>query len=426
MDFEESIKYLDGFYKLKTKPGFERVQKLLQALGNPQDGQKYIHVAGTNGKGSTCKLLESILTKAGVKVGVFTSPYLTKINQEFRIGQDITDKQLAQCVTKVAQVLDKDKELKEQITRFEVLTVIAFLFFKDNCDIVVLETGLGGLYDSTNIIKDPLLTVITKISFDHQDYLGDNIQSIAANKAGIIKEGCSVVVAPQEYKDALQTIKMAVAQKDGYLVQVGIDYDIVAYSDNSFDYHGYKNLKSALKGRHQVDNAATAISCISMLSRYFNVQPEHIEDGLRDVSWPCRMERVLEYPMVYIDGAHNTDGVKSMVSYLQDFHPNRPFIFVFGVLEDKSYAEFIDIIKPIAQVVYTVTPNNVRALDSKKLAKAIKDKGIQSQSHDSLSSAIDVAVGKAKKEDIVVVFGSLYMVGYAREYILEKYSEKNN
>ncbi|MDR3021317.1 MAG: bifunctional folylpolyglutamate synthase/dihydrofolate synthase [Clostridiales bacterium] len=418
MNFSQAKEFLDKFDKSKIKPGLERITALLHKLGDPQQRQKVIHVAGTNGKGSVCKYIESVLTKSGLKVGIFTSPYLTKINQCFRIERDIDDDEFASCTQKIANVLLQDELLKSQVSRFEIVTALAFLYFKDRCDCVILETGLGGIFDSTNVIDNPLLTVITKISYDHMDFLGDSIQSIAKNKAGIIKKNVNVIVAPQDYKQAIDTIKCVATTKNSKCTLVGVDNKIAVHADKTFDYCGIKSLFTPLNGRHQIDNAATAVQSCIELSKVFDISTSHILDGISSTVWECRLEKVHQKPIVYIDGAHNEDGVESMLQFLQTEHRDSKIIFIFGVLRDKSYSKFIDMIAEFAKVVFTVTPDSPRALSCEILAQEIIKKNIKAVSCNTLQKAIQDAFLSTNEKDIIVVFGSLYMVGHAREEIL--------
>ncbi|MDR1138379.1 MAG: bifunctional folylpolyglutamate synthase/dihydrofolate synthase [Clostridiales bacterium] len=422
MDYGQAIVYLDNYNRSRIKPGLQRMERLLSLLGNPHLGQRYVHVAGTNGKGSTCKYIESILTKAGCRVGVFTSPYLVKINENIRCnGRDISDFDFAESMTMIAQALDKDTQLKSTISRFEIVTALGLLYYKDKCDVVVLEVGLGGLYDSTNVINSPIMCVITKIGLDHTEYLGNTIQSIALEKSGIIKPNATVVVAKQQYDEVIDIVRSVAHSKNAQVVYVG-DNSVVVHEDETFDCANIANISKSLKGIHQIDNAATAVTVGLQLSDMFGITQSDIVQGIADTYWPCRLEQVSSNPIIYIDGAHNIDGATALVDYLIYQHQGVKFKFVFGMLRDKDWQAIVQLIRPIVDIVYTVTPDNPRALQAAELAEFLQSVGIQAQACQDLQQASTVALNQPKSE-IVVVFGSLYMVGYLKQLLVQQLAQ---
>lgn len=462
LNYTQALAYLDNYNRSRMTPGLERIEKLLEHLGNPHLGQKYIHVAGTNGKGSTCKYIECILDQAGYSVGVFTSPFLVRINENVRLkGIDICDEDFGICMSHIKAALDGDEVLKSQVSRFEIMTALGLYYFKGRCDIVVLEVGMGGLYDSTNVIKDPLLSVITKISYDHTDFLGNTIEAIALEKAGIIKPNCPVVVAPQQYKEVLKIFRQAAKDKNSDITPVHnfnesdprdllkelLEHkkflhtnEIVLNDDGTFDYSDIASIRTNLNGRHQIDNSATAVQAALTLSKTLKISPQNITDGIASAFWPCRIEQVSTEPTIYIDGAHNMDGLTSLVDFLKDKYGDKnsnnflsnsrinnstnqyiefeqKFKFVFGVLQGKGYLEMIDMIAPYADCAYTVLPDSPKAMNPGTLAETFISKGIKATPYLDLSTGIKTMIAESKPSDIIVVFGSLYMVGYAKEVI---------
>jgi dihydrofolate synthase/folylpolyglutamate synthase len=322
-------------------------------------------------------------------------------------------------MTTIRDALQRDNtHLQDRLTRFEILTAAAFLYFAGRCDCVVLETGLGGVYDATNIIEHPLLCILTKISYDHMQYLGDTIASIAINKAGIIKPGATVVVAPQEHIEA--SVVFADAARTLKCRHLPLQHSQIhrrSQQDTEFDYGAFGTLKSGLCGAHQIDNAATAVAAVAALATVFAINERHIRDGLANVIWPCRLQKMQDKPTVYIDGAHNVDGAWRMMEYLQSKYSGRCCRFVFGCLADKNYAELCAIIKPLAFTVYTVTPDSVRALPAETLAAELISQGIPAVAAPSVQEGVLSCIANSADNDVVCIFGSLYMAGAALELL---------
>ncbi|HHV97393.1 MAG TPA: bifunctional folylpolyglutamate synthase/dihydrofolate synthase [Clostridiaceae bacterium] len=422
MTYEEALEYIHGTYKFGVKLGLENIRRLLEMLGNPHKELKYVHVAGTNGKGSTVTFISSILIESGYKVGIYTSPYVERFTERICInGKEIPEEDLAR-ITEI--VKEKVTEMVEQgynhPTEFEIITAIAFqYFYEQNCDIVVLEVGLGGRYDSTNIIDTPLVSVITSISFDHMKFLGNTLTQIAREKAGIIKENGNVVLYPQS-EEVEKVIEEAAAQTHSRLFKA--DFNTIKLKSfgidgQIFDYSTFLDLKIKLLGRHQLKNAAVAITACQLLKEEMkNITDETIRQGIAKARWKGRMELMCKDPVFFIDGAHNEDGVKVMVDTLEEYFPQNRKIFIMGVLKDKEYTKMVKTVAQIAYKFYTVTPLSDRALSSNELAAIIKMYCDNVVICDKIIEGVEKAVNEAQENDVICAFGSLYYIGEVREY----------
>ena len=428
MTYNESLDYLNSFKTYGTKLGLDRMRALCKALGNPQDYLKFVHIAGTNGKGSTASFCYHMLKEAGYKTGLFTSPYIQKFNERIVIGTtteiNITDVQLANHMNKIRDVLDNDwdKYFSEPPTWFEILTCLSFLFFKEqNCDIVVLEVGLGGDLDSTNVINSSLVSIITIIGYDHMDVLGSTIEEIAAKKAGIIKKEGTVVVYPQG-EEVIQVIEEK-AKKQQATIKLVNEHDIISKEYNLkgqiFDYKDFYNIKIKMLGTHQVYNASVAVAAmLELRSQGYNLTDDDIKQGLLKTTWPGRLEIVQKEPLFLLDGAHNTQGTANLSKNLKILFPYSKFVFIVGVLEDKEYKEMLSHFYDIAFAFITVTPDETnRAMPASKLADFITANGSNAISIDSIENAILLAIEIAEYEDLPICgFGSLYYIGQVRDY----------
>ncbi|MDI3482093.1 MAG: dihydrofolate synthase / folylpolyglutamate synthase [Tepidanaerobacteraceae bacterium] len=440
--YKEALEYIHGLNRFGAKLGLENITHLLDILGNPHQGVKIIHVAGTNGKGSTCAMLDSILREAGYKVGLYTSPYLEVFNERIRInGQNISDDDIARVTQKVRDAISimLQKNLNHP-TEFEVVTAIGFVYFKEQAvDFIVLEVGMGGRLDATNVAL-PLVSVITPISFDHQQYLGNTLGDISREKCGIIKPGVPVVSGPQE-QEALQVIRKTCIELGCPLTLVAgkhVDFDIraeqlIKYTSLQNSVSGqifnvytpkndYKNLKINLLGDHQLENAATAVGAIEALELSgIKIPRKAIYSGLEKARWPGRLEILREKPIVLIDGAHNIAGIKMLKKAILKYFPQKRKILVLGILGDKDYRNMIGEIAPIADEIITTAPDNPRALSAKALAEAVKEscasidgKKIRVSEKNEIREAVDLALDLASPEDVIVFAGSLYMIGTVR------------
>ncbi len=423
MNREEVMSFIDSSKKFGSKLELCRIKKLCELLGNPQNELKCIHIAGTNGKGSTSVFINNILLNAGFKVGLYTSPYIYEFNERIQLNNTpIADTELVDIMNKVSeQVKVMLKEGYEHPTEFELITAAAFLFFKQKeCDYVVLEVGLGGTYDATNIIDSPILSVITSISKDHTDYLGDTISEIAKNKCGIIKESCPVVTYMNQEKDALSVIKDTAKEKNSDLtISDGSDLLInkCSLSGNEFIYKGEK-YETDLVGKYQIYNAITAINAADILKKSgVSISDENIKCGLKKAKWHARFEILSKEPTIIADGSHNADGMAAFVETVKEAIDGK-IICVFGMLKDKDYDYCLKMLSEVTDtIIVTEVSENPRRESVENLSETAKKyiKNVYSQKENA--GAVKLALDLAEKDDIIMALGSLYMMGSIKENV---------
>lgn len=412
MNYTEAIEYIHSVNWTFCKPGLERVRELCHALGDPQDSLKFIHVAGTNGKGSFCAMTDSILRKAGYKVGLFTSPYIVEFNERMRINSlNISDSELCELVEIIKPVADK---MTDKPTEFELITAIAFLYFaRNNCDVVVLECGLGGRLDATNIIKTPILSVITGIALDHTAILGNTVEEIAGEKAGIIKKGVPLLWCGKD-ENAEKVIRNKANEIGAPMLKVDrstLKIRETTLSGTLFDYDGREELFLSLLGTYQPENATNCLTAIDVLAKNgFDIPETAVYEGLKVVKWPARFEVISKAPLVIADGGHNPEGIDSAVASIKQYFGEEKVGIITGVMADKDYNYMADRIASVAEKVFCLTPDNPRALSANAYSKVFADKGISSVACDSVPDAVDAAVQWAKEnKKPVISLGSLYM-----------------
>lgn len=426
MDYQEALKYISNSHKFGMKLGLETTEKLMEKLGNPQNGLKIIHVAGTNGKGSVCSFIAKILEKSGYKVGLFTSPFLEVFNERIRInGKNISDEQIAKAISEIKVRVEKMiEEGYSSPTEFELVTAMAFLIYKwEKVDYVVLEVGLGGRYDSTNIIKEPLISVITSISLDHTKVLGDTIEKISYEKGGIIKENSAVVVYSQS-ENAENVLKNIAKEKNTDYIEAKFDSIAIIKNDiNSQKFNftigkkSFKNMEINLIGEHQVKNCITAINAIEYLrksNKIENITDESIKLGIKETKWPGRVEKIMENPTFIIDGAHNEDGAKSLKNVIDKNFKNKKLILMIGMLEDKDIDSVLDILVPSFTKIIVTEPNNPRKISANKLKKKIEKYTKHVESVDNIEDALKRTIEISDKDSVIISAGSLYMIGEVR------------
>ena len=420
MTKEEMLSFMEETKRLGSRLGLSRISELMDRLSNVQDSVPAIHIAGTNGKGSVCAYLSSILMASGKKVGLFTSPAISSENERIRINNiPITDNEAAEVFSSVKVCCDEMvKDGFPHPTEFETVTAAAFLFFYlKGADYMILETGMGGRLDSTNIIKSPLISIITSISFDHMAFLGNTLPEIAGEKAGIIKKNCHVLVQKQSDEEVTNVFRKKAVQENSDFHEVHepvlISRDL---SGQSFSVDGL-SLKTSLLGTYQLSNAATAVSAARLLS----IPDDAIKRGVSDTRWEARFELLRKDPLFFCDGGHNPEGAKMLYDSLQTYFPGKKIIFITGVLKDKDYEKMYEIMLPIAKCFFTVTPENERALSAEALAaflnqkKAAADFAIPCS---SVEEAVELAIKRADHKTIVCSFGSLYFQGEVRRIVL--------
>ena len=416
----DAIRYLESYAWIGSKLGLDRITELLDRMDNPQDGLKFIHLAGTNGKGSTAAFLAAIFQAAGYKTGLYTSPYIHSFHERMQVnGIAISDEQL-DCI--VANMRRHADVMDDHPTTFELDTAVAFQFFKEQtCDIVILETGMGGGLDATNAIKTPELCVITPIDMDHMEYLGDTIQKIAKAKAGILKKHCPVISAKQR-PEALKVLQQTANSLSAPFSQMDVS-SIVPLEYNlhgqEFAFREFEKLCISLLGNYQIENAALAVSAVQRINAQGNFRISHtsIRQGLKHARWPGRFELCAEDPPVIVDGGHNAQGAMALAASIKRYFPNQKACFVMGVMADKDVEAILSPILPLAERFYTITPNNPRAMSAEKLAQLITEMGGKAEPVEAgMHKAFETAKAKAKQQGgIACYYGSLYSVGNARE-----------
>ncbi len=406
MDYQEALTYIHSVSNFFCKPGLERIGILCERLGNPQDSLKFIHVAGTNGKGSFCAMISSILTDAGYKTGLYTSPYILNFNERIQIdGRQIENEALAEITARVKCIAE---EMDDKPTEFEVITAVAFEYFAENeCDVVVLECGLGGRFDATNIIKTSVLSVITGVSIDHTAFLGNTAESIAFEKAGIIKQN-SLCLWCGDNKEAYKVISECAKEKSARLVcadRSGIKNIRYSLEGTVFDFEDIKDINLSLLGSYQPINAANVLCAIKLL-KGFDIPKKSIRAGLKNVVWHSRFEIIRTDPVMIADGGHNEEGVNAAVESIRLYFPDKKVNIITGVMKDKDFALMAKKIGEIANRVFCITPDNPRALLADEYAKTFRQNGVDTLPFENLSDAVNEAL----KEDIPIIsLGSLYM-----------------
>jgi dihydrofolate synthase/folylpolyglutamate synthase len=414
--YKEGIEYLYNLQKYGIKFGLSKTSNLMKALGNPQRGRKYIHIAGTNGKGSVATFIASILKHAGIKVGLYSSPHLVRFTERFRINNEEISRE------KAAGLID---ELKGAVisdsppTFFEATTAMAFLYFaRENTDIAIMEVGMGGRLDATNIIT-PLVSVITNISMEHQFFLGSRLLDIAGEKGGIIKGGVDLVTGATQ-PSVISLFKSICREKRSSMWRVGTD---ISYRTTKYGFH-YKGIKRrfnrlqlGLKGNFQVRNAALALSAIELLEKQgIRISPVDIQEGLKNSVWPGRMQVVAEDPTVLLDGAHNPAAIRALAGSIRTGFEYRRLILVIGIMADKEIGEMLRSIVPIADYVIYTRPVYSRAADPKILMAEASPLEKPGKVEPLLTKAIEKARDMADPEDLIVICGSLFTVGEALTY----------
>lgn len=406
----------------------ERMHALLDALGNPEQQLKCIHIAGTNGKGTLSVMTASILTHAGYKTGLTVSPYVVDFRERFQInGEMIPPRTLADLTEEVLDAVDGLCAAGQPSpVEFEVVTAIAMLWFaREHCDFVVLETGLGGRYDATNAIPSPLVAAITRIGMDHTDVLGDTLAEIAAEKAGIIKEGCAVVCYPDQPPEVMGPLLTAAAEAHTSIQTPEMDNILPLKCrplQNYIDYGGYR-VMLAFPGKHQANHAAMAIEIALILWRQYGyeISDEAIEAGLQAARMPARIEVIRRHPLLLLDGCHNPDGAAALASTLADAGYEGNLVGVMGVLKDKDHTPMLEALSDTFDKVFTVTPDCPRAMTAEELEEAARYH-LDVEVGGSVRQAICKAVEYADYHNLagVVVCGSLYLAAEARPILLEE------
>lgn len=409
MNYSETLDYIHGISWTFCKPGLERISELCRLLGNPQNDLKFIHIAGTNGKGSTASMLSSVLIAAGYRVGLFTSPYIYRFNERMRVqGEDIADDTLAQITEYVRPFADS---MDDKPTEFELITAIAFEYFKrEGCDVVVLEAGMGGRLDSTNVIRNPLLSIITGIALDHTAILGDTVEKIAAEKAGIIKDNAPVLYGGEAAVSVITDAALRQGSDYYSLDPTRIKVKDSTLSGSVFNYKDREDLKISLLGSYQPKNASLVIDAVDILNtRGLNISEAALREGLAKAKWRARFEIIHTSPTVIFDGAHNPEGIDVAVDSITRYFADKRVVVFTGVLKDKDYHYIARRLSQIASFAYTITPDNPRALSAEEYASELRECGVQATACESINDALRAAMACAEKENTALCcLGSLY------------------
>lgn len=428
MNYREAENYIEYLSSMGSKPGLDRIRLLCDRLGNPQEQLKFIHVAGTNGKGSVCTYISTILMEAGIKTGRFTSPAVVEYRERYWIsGRNVSQASMCRNLEIIkATVEQMVADGLESPTLFEVETALAFMIFKEaGCEIVVLECGMGGTEDSTNIIGVPLVSVLTSISLDHVGILGKNLEAIAKNKAGIIKKGGHAVTAAQQPEAmAMIKAKASLERVDLTIADSAVAKNIrLGLKSSSFDYGKLKGLKVCIPGSCQIDNAIVAINAIEALKKEkIKISEDAIRHGLEKSIWPGRFEIISKKPMVIVDGAHNPDAARrlseSIEYYLHNEEESGKIIYIFGMLADKDVEKVTELTAHHATHIITVTPpNNSRAMSGVELAAIASKYHNMVSAAGSLTEALEMAYLLADKDAVIIAFGSLSFLGEIRSLV---------
>mgnify|MGYP001851804145 FL=1 len=430
MNYEEARKYLADVAKYGSVPGLDNIRELMKRLGNPQDKLKFIHIAGTNGKGSVLAYLSTILTKAGYRVGRYVSPTLFSYRERIQVdGGKIEKEALARLTSAVKEASEKMKE--EGLgapTSFETETALAWLYFYEKqCDIVVLETGMGGTLDATNIVKTTVLEILTPVSMDHMDFLGDTLEKIAAQKAGIIKPGTSVVSAAQD-PQAAAVIRKTCRERNCRLrtVETELLSDVrYGCEKQSFTYKQWKNMEISLAGNYQIENGAIALEAVEALREEgYRISDSQVYAGMKETEWRGRFTLIARRPEVILDGAHNPGAARELRNSLEQYFSGRTIRYIFGMFKDKDYEKVIALTAPLAKHIITVeTPDNPRAMPAERLKEEVAKVNPSVEPAESIPAAVKKMFSQASEDDVIIIFGSLSFLGEAEKAVRAEKAE---
>lgn len=406
--------------------GLERMLQIMERFGNPHKQFKSVHIAGTNGKGSTAVFMANALNEGDYRTGLYTSPHLEKFNERVRIGGELIADHEVEEIS--AQIKDTAQGLPAgDLTYFELTTALAFIYFaRQKVDIAVIETGLGGRLDATNII-DPLLSVITPVALDHADYLGDDLAAVAAEKGGIIKKGVSLVMGRQEV-EAEKVLRKIAIQRDSRVFTFGSDFDFIISEDGGIDFRGMsrniKNIGISLFGKHQQENATLALASLDLLSTNgYNISEEACKKGIKETFWPGRFEAICENPCIILDGAHNPAGAARLAEALNEKFEGSKGIIIAGFMDDKDYCGMLNVLVPFASRIILTRPDQKRSFDPETGLEEVKKVAgkcpVQVIPH--MKDAINKGIMLAKDKRFIIITGSLYGIGEARGILKEEF-----
>jgi dihydrofolate synthase/folylpolyglutamate synthase len=419
MDYQQAIQFLEISNWMGSRLGLSRVKQLLHLAGDPQNTMRFIHIAGTNGKGSTAAMLASVLQEAGYKTGLYTSPHLRRYNERIRIaGEDVSDEEMCRAAEILEQCVE---QMDDRPTVFERITALAFVCFqRTGCDAVVLEVGMGGRLDATNVIDEPACSVLCHIDLDHTEILGDTIAKIAEEKAGIIKKGCPAVAQAQS-DEALDVFRQTCAELDSPLTVTDPSQLRVkkqSLDGQIFDYRDRKDLLIPLIANYQLVNVLGVLDTVDVLQKNgWHITEDALRVGLRKTRWAGRFQVLQTRPLVVIDGAHNPDGSQQLAECLATYLSDRKLTFMMGVMADKDYRQMIRTVAPFAKEFVAVTPDSSRSLPCEELARVITEEtGLPATPGGKVKEGLALAMEKTGCEGTLCIFGSLYQVGDVQEW----------
>ncbi len=427
MNYQESEAFIHSFHRFTKEPGLNGIRTLLSLLGEPQKKLRFIHIAGTNGKGSTTVMCASVLREAGYRTGMFVSPYVLTFRERIQVdGQMIPEEEIAKLCEKIQLAVEKMAQSGIAPAEFEVVTALGMLWFaKQNCDVVCLEVGLGGRLDATNVIDQSLVSVICAIGYDHTQILGDTLQKIAFEKCGILKPGGICVSYPQQDPEALAEIMAQCAQKENRLIipnAKSVEICTESILGSRFYYHGL-TFELPLAGRHQIYNFLTAFSAIEAVKlQGFAISDKNITDGIAKVVFPARMEQISVEPLVILDGAHNLQGCEALAKAMP-LTPKKKVV-IMGMLRDKDWLHAAARIAQKAEMFFAVSPENPRALPAGELAAAVEGIAGKVKAFSTIESAVDAALPLLEEDAALFCCGSLYLASQARPVLMTQFAGK--
>ncbi len=431
MTLGEAVNFYHSLEKFGIMPGLERINLLCQRLGSPHKKLKFIHVAGTNGKGSTCTCIASVLTQAGYKTGLYTSPYVIEFRERIRLNMEmISPERLGDVTQKVKAEIEKLSAEGIKITEFEAVTAAAFLFYcEEKCDYVVLETGLGGRFDATNIIEAPLVSIITSVSEDHIAVLGNTLSEIAFEKCGIIKKNCPVITSASQKKEVLDVIREQAAEKGSVLFETDHSKVFSVLSEDisgTYVFSPEGKLRISFGGGHQLENMSLVWQALEILRiNGAALSSEAFYHGFVKAKIPARTEIICEKPLVILDGSHNDGSTAALACFIEKHLKDKKLLAIIGMMADKDCEKSLGNILPLFSEVITVTPSNPRAMAAKELAQIANKYTPKSCYFDSPDEGVEAAFGKLQEFDALIVCGSLYLAGDVRRLLIEKCSSMN-
>lgn len=419
MNYQQACFYIEECQQGRGRFDLNKLEEVLHQLHDPHKKLSFVHVAGTNGKGSTAAMLSSVLTKAGYKTGLYTSPHLMRYNERMKInGQDIPDEDFIEAAETVKEVCDKMGGVP---IVFEILTLMALWYFaKEQCDIVILEVGIGGRIDATNCIPSPKAAVITQLGLDHTETLGDTLEKIAAEKGGIIKPGCYAVMAEQK-ESAVDVVREICKQKQVPLTISSVSRMKVLSSSvegQQIEDKEYGAIFLPLAGAHQVKNLANVLETVGVLKQQgYQISDDAVVDGIRQTKWPARMQRLCTNPDFLLDGGHNPQCVQAATEALKAFYPDKKVVFLTGMMQDKDTDRMLEEMVPLAQEFVCIHPDSQRAMDQNDMCRMLRERyGVQATACQTVNEGIRTAIQKAGDHAVVCALGSLYLAGEIQSF----------